>query len=206
MPQPTLPPAAASERPSPAQVTLGILAGGAASRLGGLDKAWLQREGLPQVLRRRGELASAACRVLVSAHQDTERLREAGLDAVTDRRPDRAGPLAGLEALALACRTPWLLTAPVDLFELPEDAASRLLDAAHGPGAFAEDDRGPQPLVAIWRVDALREAAPRALDAGRHAVRALQAELGMAPVRFAGVRFGNLNTPDDLVAAGIAVD
>jgi len=33
------------------EVTLGILAGGRASRLGGRDKAWLQRDGVPQVLR-----------------------------------------------------------------------------------------------------------------------------------------------------------
>ena len=32
-------------------LTLGILAGGRGSRLGGRDKAWLQRGGIPQVLR-----------------------------------------------------------------------------------------------------------------------------------------------------------
>jgi molybdopterin-guanine dinucleotide biosynthesis protein A len=35
-------------------------------------------------------------------------------------------------------------------------------------------------------------------------VQALQTRRGMARVRFAGVRFGNLNTPGDLAAAGIA--
>jgi molybdopterin-guanine dinucleotide biosynthesis protein A len=30
----------------------------------------------------------------------------------------------------------------------------------------------------------------------------MQARLGMACVRFRGVRFGNLNTPADLLAAG----
>ena len=32
-------------------VTLGLLAGGRGSRLGGIDKAWLERDGVPQVLR-----------------------------------------------------------------------------------------------------------------------------------------------------------
>ena len=31
-------------------VTLGLIAGGSATRLGGLDKAWLARGGVPQVL------------------------------------------------------------------------------------------------------------------------------------------------------------
>jgi molybdopterin-guanine dinucleotide biosynthesis protein A len=35
---------------------------------------------------------------------------------------------------------------------------------------------------------------------------ALQARLQMTAVHFKGVRFGNLNTPDDLQAAGIRHD
>ena len=41
-----------------------------------------------------------------------------------------------------------------------------------------------------------------ALESGDLAVRTLQARLGMVGVRFAGLRFGNLNTPADLAAAG----
>ena len=65
------------------------------------------------------------------------------------------------------------------------------------------DDDGPQPLVALWRVDRLRPALAAAIDAGELAVHALQAKLGMAPLRLEGVRFGNLNTPQDLANAGI---
>ena len=72
-------------------------------------------------------------------------------------------------------------------------------------GAFAEDDDGPQPLVALWRTDALRAAASAAIDAQDFAVHALQEKLGMACVRFNGVRFGNLNTADDLKASGFSL-
>jgi hypothetical protein len=34
-------------------------------------------------------------------------------------------------------------------------------------------------------------------------VHVLQSKLGMAPVRFDALRIGNLNTPHDLVVAGI---
>ena len=67
----------------------------------------------------------------------------------------------------------------------------------------AEDDDGPQPLVALWRVMPLRGALHAALASGDHAVHALQRRLGMGPVRLTGVRFGNLNTPEDLRSAGI---
>ena len=79
-----------------------------------------------------------------------------------------------------------------------------LVASAGDNGAFAQDDDGLQPLVALWRIEKLRCAVPEAMKAGEHAMQALQARMNMACVRFTGVRFGNLNTPADLVAAGIA--
>lgn len=188
--------------PIPSDLTLGILAGGRATRLGGLDKAWLERDGLAQVLRWQRRFAHEAGAILVSANRDLHRYRAVGLDAVVDRTEHDIGPLAGLDALAAACATPWMLTLPVDLIGVNECLLSTLAAAAGDAGAFAIDDDGPQPLVALWRVALLRDAMGDAL-AGNGAVHALQNALGMAPVRLAGVRFGNLNTPDDLASAGI---
>ena len=182
-------------------ITLGLLAGGAGSRLGGTDKAWLQRSGVPQVLRLAKRLSGETASVLVSANRDPVRYAEAGLTAIPDRRTN-IGPIAGLDALANACTTPWLLTVPVDLVDV-NDCLMRSLAAAGGDGAFAIDDDGAQPLVALWRVEALRDALSQALAENEIAVHALQARMGMAGVRFAGFRFGNLNTPGDLAAAGI---
>jgi molybdopterin-guanine dinucleotide biosynthesis protein A len=90
----------------------------------------------------------------------------------------------------------------VDVVSVHDSLLCRLR-AAGARGAWAEDDDGPQPLVALWDVVALRDALVPALASGDHAVHALQSRLGMACVRFAGVRFGNLNTPGDLDAAGV---
>ena len=184
-------------------MTLGILAGGRATRLGGCDKAWLERNGEPQVLRIARRFAPEVSATLVSANRDDARYVEHGLVVIRDRIAD-AGPLGGLDALARACNTHWLLTIPVDLVGVNECLLPSLVAAAGGDGAFAHDDDGPQPLVALWRVDSLHHAATKALATGSHAVHVLQARLRMPPVRFAGVRFGNLNTPDDLLASGIA--
>jgi molybdenum cofactor guanylyltransferase len=56
----------------------------------------------------------------------------------------------------------------------------------------------------LWRVEAASPAITAAIKHGNGAVHSLHATLGMAPVRFEGVRFGNLNTPEDLLAAGAA--
>jgi len=185
------------------EITLGILAGGRATRLGGCDKAWLERDGVPQVLRMSRRFASEVSTVLVSANRHDARYPSHGLTMVADRIPD-VGPLGGLDALAAACTTPWLLTIPVDLVGVNECLVPTLIASAGDNGAFAQDDDGLQPLVALWRIEKLRPVVTEAMKAGEHAIQALQARMDMACVPFTGVRFGNLNTPADLVAAGIA--
>ena len=182
--------------------TLGILAGGRARRLGGIDKAWLQRGGVAQVVRIARRFAPEVDATLVSANRHADRYSAHGLAMVADAMND-AGPVGGLDALARSCTTAWLLTVPVDLVGVNECLLQTLHARAAGKGAFAVDDDGPQPLVALWRVDALRVALPAFITAGGNAVQSLQRQLGMHEVRFTGVRFGNLNTPGDLRAAGM---
>lgn len=186
----------------PHDITLGILAGGRASRLQGIDKAWLQREGVPQVLRLRRRFECSVDAMLVSANRNIPRYTQAGLQVVEDRVPD-AGPLAGLDALARACTSKWMLTLPVDLVDVNDCLLPTLRAAANDAGAVAHDDDGLQPLVAFWNAAGLRAGCSRALENQELAVHALQSRLGMASVRFPGVRFGNLNLPADLAAAGI---
>ncbi|WP_295839974.1 NTP transferase domain-containing protein [uncultured Xanthomonas sp.] len=195
-------------------ITLGILAGGRAQRLGGCDKAWLQRDGQAQVQWLVQALAPQVAQVLVSANRSLPRYAAIGLQAVPDRvaAPAAAerslGPIAGLDALAAACATPWLLTVPVDICVLPRDLPA-VLAAAAAPaadecdGAWVEDAAGAQPLVALYRLAALRPALEEALTAARYAPRALQQRLRMRPVPLPEILLGNLNTPQDLAAAGI---
>ncbi|MCW5581370.1 MAG: NTP transferase domain-containing protein, partial [Luteimonas sp.] len=84
-------------------VTLGILAGGQASRLGGRDKAWLERDGVPLVVGLAEGLAAHVDAVIVSANRNPERYLSHGLRVVHDRVAG-IGPLGGLDALAAACR------------------------------------------------------------------------------------------------------
>ena len=186
----------------PGGVTLGLLAGGRATRLGGLDKAWLSRDGLPQVQRWQRRFAGEVDAMLASSNGEAAPYAPLGIAVVADR-VHGAGPLAGLDALACACTTQWLLTLPVDLVGVNECLLPSLHAAAGEHGSMARDDDGPQPLVALWRVERLRDAAATALAEESFAIHALQARLGMHEVRFAGVRYGNLNTPADLRAAGV---
>ena len=197
----SVPPCARSPGPASSDTTLGILAGGHASRLGGIDKAWMHRDGVPQVLRLSLRLGPDMAQVVVSANRDLPRYAQAGLRAVPDRHPG-IGPLGGLHALAHACDTPWLLTLPVDIVDA-SDRLPGMLAAAGEPGAWIVDDAGVQPLVARWRVVALRAGLAEAITVHDYAVQGLQRRLGMRAVRLSGVRLGNLNTFQDLQAAGV---
>lgn len=183
-------------------VTLGILAGGRARRLGGRDKAWLQRAGVPQVVRIARRFQGECSAVLVSANRDLPRYAEHGLPALADRVAG-IGPLGGIDALAAACATPWLWTVPVDLVDA-NDCLLRTLASAGGDGAVAEDGDCLQPLVALYRVGLLHDAVAASIDARDFSVQAMQRRMGLPRVRFDGLRFGNLNTPEDLRLAGYA--
>ena len=185
-------------------LTLGILAGGRATRLGGRDKAWLQRDGVPQVVRIARRFDAECGAVLVSANRDLSRYAEHGLRAVADEVAD-IGPLGGIDMLCAHCETPWLLTMPVDIVDA-NDCLLRTLANAGDDGAVADDGDGLQPLVALYRVEVLREAVAAAIAAGDFSVQAMQQRMALARVRFAGLRFGNLNTPADLRLAGYADD
>lgn len=156
---------------------------------------------MPQVLRIAGRFGNGCHATLVSANAEAQRFAGMGLQAIPDRIAD-AGPMGGLDALAAACVTPWLFTMPVDVVDA-SDCLLRMLVQVGVDGAVVEDDDGLQPLVALYRVDALRGAIAEAITAGDYSVRAMQEALHLPRVRFPGLRFGNLNTPADLLAAGI---
>ncbi|HTD29612.1 MAG TPA: NTP transferase domain-containing protein [Xanthomonadaceae bacterium] len=178
--------------------TLGILAGGRATRLGSSDKAWAIYRGetlIERILQALGDAFAARC---VSANRDIGRYVCLGLPAVADRVAGFPGPLAGLDALLTTCATALLMTVPVDLQTVPADLVQRLHAAGEG-GAVAQDANGLQPLVALWPVARARIVVADALARGEHAAHRIVATLALPVVRFDGADFGNLNTPDDFL-------
>lgn len=179
-----------------AAVTLGVLAGGRGERVGGRDKAWLPRGGKPAIDALLEELANRPfARHLASVRTPDPRWADRGFVCVQDLRPGQPGPLAGLEALAAACRTPWLLVLPVDVFGLAQNLFDRLAALASPQGAWLRDAGGLQPLLGLWPAPGLHLAATSALDAGEGAVHRALATLGPDTLDISPARLGNANTP-----------
>ncbi|MEO8162023.1 MAG: molybdenum cofactor guanylyltransferase [Arenimonas sp.] len=183
---------------SRARVALGVLAGGQALRLGGLDKALARFRGQALVERTLDGLGNGFAQVLLSYNGADAGALPPSAQVIADLRPGFPGPLAGIEALLTATSTEWLLTVPVDLAELPQQLVQRLLESRGAEyGISVLDGDGGQPLVALWPVVSSRAAVGAALDAGDRAVHRVQHGLGFRTCDLAPVRLGNLNTPAD---------
>ncbi|MER6156815.1 NTP transferase domain-containing protein [Streptomyces sp. NPDC001868] len=139
-----------------------VLAGGAARRLGGADKPAVRVGGRALLDRVLTACAGAGATVVVADPRPTARpvlwARE---------EPLGGGPLAALGAGLGHTTAPYVLVLSADLPFLDEEAVRRLLDAlltgaGQADGVLVTDPDGrDQPLVAVYRAEALRRELAR---------------------------------------------
>jgi molybdopterin-guanine dinucleotide biosynthesis protein A len=118
---------ASAQRPLP-PITAVILAGGSASRMGGIDKAqlpWQGRRFIDHIIER---IAPQSTEILINSNRPDS---YAGLShrIITDPWPESRGPLAGLLAGMEAATTDWVLFVPCDCPQPATDLAQRLWSA-----------------------------------------------------------------------------
>lgn len=202
----------------PHAATLGvILAGGRATRMGGIDKPLLTIGGCTLLARIVERLSPQCDGLLISANSDESRFREWGLPVIQDDVPDYAGPLAGLLAALdwAALHHPsidWLVSVTGDAPFIPRDLVTRLHQAREAerlPLACAASDDRAHHAIGLWPVS-LRHDLRHAVTAEnlrrvedwtrRHG--AARATWETAPID----PFFNINTPDDLAFANALVE
>lgn len=180
-----------------------ILAGGAGTRLGGVDKAFVGLGGRFLIDHLLGRLAGQVEWVAISANGDLSRFAGFGLPVVTDGDLAGKGPLAGVTTgleWARGVGAEELLTVPVDTPFIPEDLVERL-----GVGPSVAVWRGRQHhLVSVWPVDGLAVLNAFLARPGACKVRDALSLLGARQVAFDESEadpFLNINTAADLEAA-----
>lgn len=215
MPNPTIP---------HADISALILAGGQGSRMGGCDKGLQPLHARPLVAWIVERLQPQVGSLLISANRNRERYAEFGYPVIADdpapswgRSDDVgssqfsgqfSGPLAGLHAGLSQCRTPWLLSAPCDVPELPADLVARLAEAVcreQVPLALATSAGRHHPVIALLHRDLLPDLE-RYLATGRRSVYGWQQGLAHAEVDFGADSFANLNTLEELRGVERGVD
>jgi len=185
-------------------VTALILAGGRATRLGGIDKHALVVDGLSIFDRQCNVLLPRVADIIVSAQSSIP-----GHRTVADRIAG-AGPLAGIAAGVAEARTPWLLVIAGDMPYISAALIDRLLALATDEADAVGIRIGglPEPLVCALRVAAVRPHLERRLAGGQLKASALLTDDGLRVswIEEAELRaidpelraLFNVNEPDDL--------
>jgi molybdopterin-guanine dinucleotide biosynthesis protein A len=179
-----------------------LLAGGAGSRLGGADKAFVQLGGQPLITQLLARLQPQVEKIAISANGDATRFDAFSLLVLPDGKLTGLGPLAGLAAglqWAAEQEADSLITVPVDTPFIPMDLVARLTPA---PAVAAY--RGRQHhLVAHWQVSALPSLKQFLTTGGDFKVRDFLTICGARQIAFetASDPFLNINTPEDLAEA-----
>ncbi len=182
-------------------VSAGILAGGAASRMGGQDKGWIEHRGRSLIERTLDAIRPQVSEVLVSANRNLERYRGLGYPVFTDdTADDYQGPLAGMVRLLEQASQPWLVCVPCDALEVPADLVDRFLQRVEETGAdiaVLADIDGIHPTFCLMRTN-LAADARACFERGERAPRRWFTRHKWIEVQ--GNAPGNINTPADLRA------
>lgn len=191
-----------------ADITGLVLAGGRATRMGGVDKGLQPHRGVPLARHALERLRPQVGALLVNANRHLEAYRAWGVDVLPDAQADFAGPLAGLLAGLRAARTRWLVSVPCDTPGFPADLVARLTAAAQAEDADialaatreADGRLQPQPVFCLLRT-ALAASLQAFLDGGQRKIDRWTAQHRCATVVFDDAdAFFNANTLDELAA------
>ncbi len=183
------------------QVTGVILAGGRATRMGGVDKGLVPINGRPMIAWVIDALRPQVKDVLINANRSRDRYREFGCAVVDDGDSDFRGPLAGMASGMRAARTPYIVAVPCDSPLIGGVLVERLYAAAVSSGspvAVAHDGERLQPVFALLARDLLDDLAGY-LDDGERKIDRWYARHGYERVDFSDMAewFANINAPDD---------
>jgi molybdenum cofactor guanylyltransferase len=193
-------------KPTRANITGVILAGGRGRRMGGLDKGLALFAGRPLIEWVIDALAPQVGPLMISANRNLETYAQYGIPVLADADPGFKGPLAGMASTMRAAQTDWILTVPCDGPLLPPDLAVRLIGAmtsAQSELAVATDGERIQPVYALLPtllVDGLEDE----IAAGLQKVERWILSHRPALVDFSDQRqaFSNINSVEDAERLG----
>ena len=198
--------------PGRALVTGLVLAGGRATRMGGVDKGLQLFRGQALVDHALSRLAPQVGELMISANRNADFYAARVARVLVDATNDFAGPLAGVLAGLRASRTPWVAVVPCDAPLLPPDLVMRLAQAVAGSsrqasGAVVERDQGGdrgrrvEPVCCLLSTTLADDLAAYLASGERQVERWLSRHaLRVAFDRDGDIgAFANFNTLDDLL-------
>ena len=185
-----------------------VIAGGASTRMGGIEKAFISLDGVTLIERVLSRLRFQVDDVVVNANGDAARFSALNVAVVADHLQNIGTPLAGLHAaLAFAAQGGFdaCVTVPSDSPLIPLDLVERLLDGGEITGAAIATSLGQEHyLTGIWTTALAQPLERLIIHDGLRRVQDFVAKSHAAKIGWAADPhdpFFNINTPEDLTAA-----
>jgi FdhD protein len=197
-------------------LTAAVLAGGRSLRMG-VDKTLLDVDGRALVVRVVDAVGEVCESTLVVTNRP-EALADAGLAADVRIISDEVayqGPLGGLTTALAETTSEWMLAVAADMPHLEPRVIRALWDLREGADAVVPvGEKGPEPLLALYRVAACLPVAREVLATGRRRPAAIFSRVTTVEVPAEALRavdpdlrsLLNVNTPADLIDARETAD
>ena len=178
-----------------------VLAGGMGRRMDSRDKGLVAFRGRPMVAHVIERLLPQVSTLIINANRNLDQYGAFGYPVLSDQVGGFAGPLAGLHAGLIACKSPLIVTAPCDSPFLPTDLVARLhaaLEENIAELAVAKTGDQAHPVFTLCSttllpsLTAFLESGGRKIDAWYSAHRVVEVQFDDE------VAFANINTIDEL--------
>jgi len=196
-------------------ITAAVLAGGRSLRMG-VDKTLLSLDGRTLVARV-CDAVGQVCEKTVVVTNRPEVLEDAALPAEVEVLRDEIayqGPLGGLATALSSAGTEWVLAVAADMPHLEPGIIQALYDVRDGGDIVVPvTDKGPEPLLALYKTQSCIGPAHEVLATGRRRLVALFSQVKVIEVPVDALRSAdpdlrslvNVNTPADLADARDAI-
>lgn len=180
-----------------------ILAGGRATRMGGVDKGLVQFKAKPLIDHVISRLKPQVDEIIINANREITQYNLLGYRVVQDEITDFAGPLAGIQLGLKYATNDLVLCVPCDSPLLPENLVSQLKTALIKDGAdiaIATCGGNTHPVFCLCKKKLLPNLESF-LTEGNRKVSAWQKSQKYVEVDFGDNEdaFENLNCPEDII-------
>lgn len=182
------------------EITGVILAGGKASRMGGIDKGLQELNGMPLWQHVAKTLAAQTSTLAISANRSLDTWHASGYKIIQDTMPDYPGPLAGMLSAMTQLPGEWFLFCPCDTPFIPASLTERFLQhKASAQVVWAFDGERDHPAISLVNRSVI-PALEEYLESGERRVMVFLKQCSGHRVDFSDMKsaFLNVNTLVDL--------
>lgn len=177
-----------------------VLAGGKASRMGGVDKGLQELNGIPLWQHVAQRLSKQVSTLAVSANKNLAIYQASGYPVYPDLLADFPGPLAGMLSVMQQCDAEWFLFCPCDTPFIPDCLAERFVKQREAAAVvWAHDGERDHPTIALMHRKLMPELQ-NYLAAGERRVMFFMRQAGGHSVDFSEMKqaFININTLEQI--------